>query len=84
MLTKEYKAETGEPALYSKDGSYYHTLRYVRWLETRFEKAESELAAANQKLKDQDEGLEACQDDLAAEREKNKRLRELLEEWMVF
>jgi hypothetical protein len=28
-----YEAETGEKALYRKEGSDYHTLRYVRWLE---------------------------------------------------
>lgn len=28
-----YELETGQKAMYRKDGADYHTLRYVRWLE---------------------------------------------------
>jgi len=32
-LTELYESETGEKAIYRKDSSDYHTLKYVRWLE---------------------------------------------------
>ena len=35
-LREQYEAETGERAMYRKDGADYHTLRYVRWLEARY------------------------------------------------
>lgn len=31
-----YEFETGEKALYRKGSSDYHTLRYVNWLEDRY------------------------------------------------
>jgi len=37
-LTELYKSETGEKAIYRKDSSDYHTLKYVRWLENRASK----------------------------------------------
>jgi hypothetical protein len=33
-----YKKETGEDATYRKEGSTFHTLRYVDWLEFRLQK----------------------------------------------
>jgi len=32
-LAERYEKETGEKAIYRKDGADYHTLRYVEWLE---------------------------------------------------
>jgi len=34
-MHEQYESKTGERALYRKDGADYHTLRYVRWLESR-------------------------------------------------
>ena len=34
-IREQYEAKTGEQAMYLKGSSYYHTLRYVRWLESR-------------------------------------------------
>ena len=34
-IQEQYEVKTRERALYRKDGADYHTLRYVRWLETR-------------------------------------------------
>ena len=36
-LTDKYFAETGDKAMYRKGGADYHTLRYVKWLETKVE-----------------------------------------------
>jgi len=32
-LTEVYQTETGNPAMYRKGSSDYHTLKYVEWLE---------------------------------------------------
>jgi hypothetical protein len=32
-LMEKYEKETGEKAIYRKESSDYHTLRYVTWLE---------------------------------------------------
>ena len=34
-IQEQYESKTGEMATYRKDASDYHTLRYVRWLESR-------------------------------------------------
>lgn len=34
-LQKQYELTTGKNATYRKNYSDYHTLRYVRWLESR-------------------------------------------------
>lgn len=34
-LTKLYEFKTGEKAIYRKGSSDYHTLKYVKWLESR-------------------------------------------------
>jgi len=37
MMTpkEQYEMETGAGAMYRKEGTDYHTLKYVRWLENR-------------------------------------------------
>jgi len=32
---EQYESKTREPATYHKDGADHHTLKYVRWLESR-------------------------------------------------
>ena len=39
-LTEIYEKETGQKAMYRKESSYYHTLRYVRWLEAKLKSLE--------------------------------------------
>uniref|UniRef100_A0A6M3LH29 Uncharacterized protein n=1 Tax=viral metagenome TaxID=1070528 RepID=A0A6M3LH29_9ZZZZ len=39
-LTEIYEKETGQKAMYRMESSYYHTLRYVRWLEAKLESLE--------------------------------------------
>jgi hypothetical protein len=34
-IQEQYESQTGQPAMYRKDGADYHTLVYVRWLESR-------------------------------------------------
>ena len=46
-LEKLYELATGEKALYRKGASDYHTLRYVRWLESRFDDLSQNLPKAN-------------------------------------
>ena len=46
-LTDIYKNETGFTAIYRKDGSDYHTLRYVRWLEHKIEHASHQADTAD-------------------------------------
>ena len=36
-LAEQYNNETGEKALYRRNGADYHTLKYVRWLENKIE-----------------------------------------------
>jgi hypothetical protein len=39
QLSKQYEAETNQVALYRMmNGSDYHTLRYVNWLEAKVER----------------------------------------------
>ena len=38
QLTSKFESETGNVAMYRKDGADYHTLRYVNWLEALVEK----------------------------------------------
>ena len=46
-LEKLYELETGEKALYRKGSSDYHTLRYVRWLESRYDDLSQNLPKAD-------------------------------------
>ena len=39
---KKYKAETGDNPTYRKGSSDYHTLKYVRWLESALTAYEAE------------------------------------------
>jgi hypothetical protein len=41
QLTSKFESETGNVAIYRKDGADYHTLRYVNWLESLVEKFKS-------------------------------------------
>ena len=40
---KQYESETGEKALYRKNGADYHTLRYVKWIQAREDVLEAEV-----------------------------------------
>ena len=47
QLTSKFEAETGQVAMYRKDGADYHTLRYVNWLEALVEKFNSAHSPTN-------------------------------------